>query len=63
MLKISSKPKGSSHTEMRDELKMKAINDRNKKLKLKYIENSLQHNPLIKDLFTEHKKFKVNNKN
>ena len=62
MLQISNKSKGSSHTEMRKELKMKSINDRNKELKLKYTANSIQHNPLIKDLYTEHKKFKVNNK-
>lgn len=57
MLHILNKPKGSSHTEMRNELKLKSLSERNRDLKIKYIRDSLNNNQLIQDLYTEHKQF------
>lgn len=57
MVHILNMPKGSSHTEMRNELKLKTLSERNRDLKIRYIRDSLSNNQLIKDLLSEHVKF------
>jgi hypothetical protein len=59
MIHILNKPKGSSHSEMREELKIKPLSQRNKELKTKYLASSISNNKLINELYTAHNQFKI----
>ena len=57
MRHILNKPIGASHTEMREELKFKTLNERIRDLKSKYLSKALKSNQLIQDLHAQHSEF------
>jgi hypothetical protein len=58
MRHILNKPTGYSLTEMREELKLPTLEERNNELKIKYINKAFESNTLIKDLQSSHTEFK-----
>ncbi len=62
MLHILNWPWKSSHTKMREELGLKKLSDRYKRLSKEYVDSSILNNRLIRKLKEDFEKFKeINN--